>query len=48
MAKKGTRLRQIFKDIDDAMDKGMKRTLVNTQSKLAMASPIDTGRLASS
>lgn len=39
---------EIVKDIDDALDKGLKRFLVNTQSKLATASPIDSGRLASS
>ena len=34
--------------IQDALDKGLKRLLVNTQSKLSQASPVDTGRLASS
>ena len=36
------------KEIDEALDKGLKRFLVNTQSKLSHASPVDTGRLASS
>ena len=39
---------EIIKEIDEALDKGLKRFLVNTQSKLAQASPVDTGRLASS
>jgi len=39
---------QIVKEIEDAMDKGMARFLTNTQSKLSAASPVDTGRLASS
>lgn len=37
-----------IKDVDKALNKGMRRSLVNTQSKLAASSPIDTGRLASS
>jgi len=47
MAKK-FRGMQIVKEIEDAMDKGMARFLTNTQSKLSAASPVDTGRLASS
>jgi len=39
---------QIVNEIEDAMDKGMARFLTNTQSKLSAASPVDTGRLASS
>ena len=39
---------EIVKEIDDALDKGLARFLVNTQSKLSASSPIDTGRLASS
>ena len=47
MAKK-FRGAQVVKEIDDALDKGLARFLINTQSKLSAASPIDTGRLASS
>ena len=39
---------EIVKEIDEALDKGLARFLINTQSKLSAASPIDTGRLASS
>lgn len=39
---------ELIKEIDDALDKGLARFLVNTQSKLAAAAPVDTGRLASS
>lgn len=38
----------IVKEIDDAMNKGLARFLINTQSKLSASSPVDTGRLASS
>lgn len=47
MAKK-FRGAEIVKEIDEALDKGLARFLVNTQSKLSASSPIDTGRLASS
>ena len=36
-----------LKKIDAALDKGMARFLIGTQSKLSKASPVDTGRLAS-
>ena len=39
---------EIIKEIDKALDKGLARFLINTQSKLSASSPIDTGRLASS
>ena len=39
---------EIIKEIDDALDKGLARFLINTQSKLSASSPIKTGRLASS
>ena len=39
---------EIVKEIDDALDKGLARFLINTQSKLSAASPLDSGRLASS
>ena len=39
---------EIVKEIDKALDKGLARFLINTQSKLSASSPIDTGRLASS
>ena len=48
MAKKGFRGAEIVREIDEALDKGLARFVVNTQSKLSAASPIDTGRLASS
>lgn len=48
MAKKKFRGAEIVKEIDDALDKGLARFLINTQSKLSVSSPIDTGRLASS
>ena len=47
MAKK-FRGAEIVKEIDEALDKGLARFLINTQSKLAKASPVLTGRLASS
>ena len=47
MAKK-FRGAEIVREIDAAMDKGLARFLINTQSKLSAASPLDTGRLASS
>ena len=47
MAKK-FRGAEIVKQIDKAMDKGLARFMINTQSKLSAASPIKTGRLASS
>jgi hypothetical protein len=39
---------EIVKEIDEAMDKGLARFLINTQSKLSVSSPVLTGRLASS
>tara|TARA_A200000159_G_scaffold68719_3_gene63666 strand:+ start:9519 stop:9935 length:417 start_codon:yes stop_codon:yes gene_type:complete len=48
MAKKKFRGAEIVKEIDDALDKGLARFLINTQSKLSVSSPIVTGRLASS
>lgn len=47
MAKK-FRGAKVVQEIDEALDKGMRRFLVNTQSKLSRSSPVDTGRLASS
>ena len=35
-------------EIQDALNKGLARFLVTTQSKLSAANPIDTGRMASS
>ena len=40
--------RDIVKEIDEAMDKGLARFLFNTQSKLSRATPVATGRMASS
>lgn len=34
--------------IQDALDKGLARFLIATQSKLSAANPVDTGRMASS
>ena len=48
MAKKGFRGAEIIREIDEALDKGLARFLINTQSKLSAASPLKTGRLASS
>ena len=45
MAKKPTKL---VEDISQAINKGLARFVVGTQSKLSASSPIDTGRLASS
>ena len=39
---------EIVKEIDEALDKGLARFLINTQSKLSASSPVKTGRLASS
>ena len=39
---------EIIKEIDDALDKGLARFVINTQSKLSASSPVDSGRLASS
>ena len=39
MAKKKFRGPEIVKEIDDALDKGLARFLINTQSKLAASSP---------
>ena len=48
MAKKKFRGPELIKEIDAALDKGLARFLIKTQSKLSAASPVDTGRLASS
>ncbi len=47
MAKK-FRGAEIVREIDEALDKGLARFLVLTQGKLSKASPVDSGRLASS
>ena len=39
---------EIVKEIDEALDKGLARFVINTQSKLSASSPVKTGRLASS
>ena len=39
---------ELVKEIDDAMNKGLARFLILTQSKLSAANPVDTGRMASS
>ena len=44
MAKKKFRGPEIVQEIDDALNKGLARFLINTQSKLSASSPIDTGR----
>ena len=48
MAKKKFRGPEIVKEIEEAMDKGLARFIINTQSKLSVSSPRKTGRLASS
>lgn len=40
--------RKIAKEIDDALNKGLARFVITTQSKLSAANPVDTGRMASS
>ena len=35
-------------EVEEALDKGMRRFLITTQGKLAAANPVDTGRMASS
>ena len=45
---KGFRGPEIVKEIDAALDKGLARFVINTQSKLSASSPVDSGRLASS
>ena len=40
--------KKLVKDLENAMDKGTARLLVNTQSKLSASSPVKSGRLASS
>ena len=46
---KGKKFRgpELVKEIDEALDKGLARFIINTQSKLSAASPVKTGRLAS-
>ena len=39
---------KVIKEIDEALDRGMSKFLFNTRSKLSAASPVLTGRLASS
>ena len=39
---------EIVKEIDDALNKGLARFIITTQSKLSAANPVDTGRMASS
>ena len=39
---------ELVQQIDDALDKGLARFLITTQSKLSAANPVDTGRMASS
>lgn len=39
---------EIIKEIDDALDRTIAQFLINTRSKLSAASPVLTGRLASS
>ena len=47
---KGKKFRgpDIVKQIDESLDKGLRRFLINSQSKLSASSPRLTGRLASS
>ena len=40
--------KQALNKVTKAMDRGFAKFIVNTQSKLSAASPVDTGRLASS
>ena len=39
---------ELIREIDAAMDKGFARFVVKTQGKLSKASPVDSGRFASS
>ena len=39
---------EIIREIDEALDKGLARFIILTQSKLSASSPVDSGRLASS
>ena len=39
---------ELVKEIDKAMNKGLARFIILTQSKLSAANPVDTGRMASS
>ena len=39
---------KVIREIDEALDRAMTQFLFNTQSKLSAASPVLTGRLASS
>ena len=39
---------ELVKEIDKAMNKGLARFIITTQSKLSAANPVDTGRMASS
>ena len=45
---KGFRGPELIKEIDEAIDKGLARFLIKTQSKLSQRAPVDSGRLASS
>ena len=40
--------KQALKEVTEAMDRGFAKFITNTQSKLSAASPVNTGRLASS
>ena len=40
--------KKLMRDLGAAMDKGQAKLLIDTQSKLSAASPVKTGRLASS
>ena len=39
---------ELIREIDEALDKGLARFLILTQGKLSKASPVDSGRFASS
>ena len=39
---------KVIKEIDEALDRATAQFLINTRSKLSAASPVLTGRLASS
>ena len=45
---KGFRGPELIREIDEAIDKGLARFLIKTQSKLNKRAPVDTGRFASS
>ena len=37
---------ELIREIDNALDKGLRRFLILTQGKLSKASPVDSGRAA--